>query len=158
MHPRKIRALLLAIALVASCSRPQPQPAPQKQDFLAADMDRAANPGDDFFQYANGNWLKKNPIPATESAWGIGNLVRDEIYVQLRTINENSAKANAVSGTDEQKIGDFWTTAMDDAKAEQLKLTPLKPELDRIDAIANTPDAINEAFALQRLGIDAFFG
>jgi putative endopeptidase len=155
---RPLRVLLLAAAIVAGCSKPQPQPAAPKQDFLVADMDTSVNPGDDFFQYANGGWLKKNPIPATESAWGIGNLVRDEIYVQLRTINENSAKANAAPGSDEQKIGDFWTTAMDEGKAEQLKLTPLKPELDRIDAIASTQDAINEAFALQRLGVDAFFG
>jgi putative endopeptidase len=158
--PRPLQLFLLATALISGCNKPQTQsqPAAPKQDFLVADMDPAINPGDDFFQYANGGWLKKNPIPATESAWGIGNLVRDEIYVQLRTINENSAKANAAGGTDEQKIGDFWTTAMDETKAEQLKLTPLKAELDRIDAIANTPDAINEAFALQRLGIDALFG
>jgi putative endopeptidase len=155
---RSLQVFMLVAALVAGCSKPQPQPAAPKQDFLITDMDTSVNPGDDFFQYANGGWLKKNPIPATESSWGIGNLVRDDLYVQLRTINENSAKANAAPGTDEQKIGDFWTTAMDEAKAEQLKLTPLKPELDRIDAIANTQDAINEAFALQRLGIDAFFG
>src|SRR5215475_7165782 len=157
MHPRKIRALLLAIALVASCSRPQPQPAPPTQDFLAPDLDTAANPGDDFFEYANGAWLKKNPIPATESAWGIGNVLHEEIYVQLRTINENAAKSSATPGTDEQKIGDFWTTAIDEGKAEQLRLMPLKAEFDHIDAISSTQDAINEAFALQPLGVDAFF-
>src|SRR5207237_1334501 len=54
--------------------------------------------------------------------------------------------------------GDFWTTAMNDAKADELGLKPLKPELDRIDAISTTQDAINEAFVLQRLGVEAFFG
>jgi putative endopeptidase len=157
---RLVRVFLLATALVASCNKPQPQAQPvvPKQDFLIPNMDTAVNPGDDFFQYANGGWLKKNPIPATESAWGISNLVRDDLFVQLKTINETSAKANNAPGTDEQKIADFWTTAMDEAKAEQLRLTPLKPELDRIDAIASTQDAIKEGFALQRLGIDAFFG
>src|SRR6516225_3432327 len=157
---RPLQLFLLATALISGCNKPQTQsqPAAPKQDFLVADMDPAINPGDDFFQYANGGWLKKNPIPATESSWGIGNVIHEEIYTQLRTINENAAKSNAAAGTDEQKIGDFWTTAMDEAKAEQLRLTPLKPELDRIDAITNTQDAINEAFALQRLGIDALFG
>ncbi|PWT83121.1 MAG: M13 family peptidase, partial [Acidobacteria bacterium] len=161
MH--RIRILLLALAIFAGCAKPQPAPqqtqqqAP-KQDFLAADIDTSVNPGDDFFDYANGAWLKKNPIPASESAWGVGNVVRDELYVQLRSINEAAAQKNGAPGTDEQKIGDFWTTAMDDAKADKLGLMPLKPELDRIDAIANTQDAINEAFAMQPLGVSAFFG
>ena len=153
---QRMRVFFAALVLVAGCSKPQP--AAPKQDFLAVNMDTSVNPGDDFFAYANGGWLKKNPIPATESSWGIGNLVRDDLYVQLKTINENSAKGNAGAGTDEQKIGDFWTTAMDENKANQLRLSPLKAELDRIDAVNTTQDAINEAFALQRLGIDAFFG
>ncbi len=156
---RSIGALWLAVAIVAGCSKPaQQQTAAPKQDILVADMDTSVNPGDDFFAYANGGWLKRNPIPASESAWGIGNVVRDELYEQLRTINETAAKKNGAAGTDEQKIGDFWTTAMDEAKADQSGLTPLKPELDRISAIMNTQDAIKEAFALQPLGIDAFFG
>src|SRR5579884_234750 len=124
------RLILIAILFVAACSKPAP-----RQDFLAANMDTSVNPGDDFFEYANGGWLKKNPIPATESSWGIGNLVRDDLYVQLKSISENSAKANAAAGTDEQKIGDFWATAMDENKADQLRLSPLKAELDRIDAV-----------------------
>jgi putative endopeptidase len=153
------RLLLLCVAaLIAGCAKPQPQAVAARPDILVADMDTSINPGDDFFAYANGGWLKRNPIPASESAWGIGNVVRDELYEQLRTISESAAKKNAAPGTDEQKIGDFWTTAMDEAKADQLGLMPLKPELDRISAIMTTQDAIKEAFVLQRLGIDALFG
>jgi len=133
------------------------QQAAPKQDFLIANMDTSVNPGDDFFSYANGGWIKKNPIPASESAWGIGNLVREELYVQLRTIDEAAAQKKATPGTDEQKIGDFWTTAMDEAKAEQQRVMPLKAELDRIDKIANAQDALNAGFALQPVGVDAFF-
>jgi putative endopeptidase len=157
---RKFKALCLAVLILAACARQKPaeNPAPPKPDVLITDMDTSVSPGDDFFQYANGGWLKRNPIPASESAWGIGNVVRDDIYAQLRTIDETAAKQNAAPGTDEQKIGDFWVTAMDEAKADQLRLMPLKAELDRIDAIATPQDAINEAFALQRIGIDGFFG
>jgi putative endopeptidase len=157
---RWLCSVSLALAIIAGCNKPAQQPAAAKpkSDVLVADMDPSVNPGDDFFAYANGGWLKRNPIPASESGWGIGNVVRDEVYDQLRTISESAAKKNAAPGTDEQKIGDFWTTAMDEAKADQLGLMPLKPELDRIGAIMNTQDAINEAFVLQRLGIDAFFG
>src|SRR5262249_27483526 len=103
-------------------------PAAPKEDFLRANMDTSVNPGDDFFQYANGGWLKRNPIPASEPAWGIGNLVREELYTQLRSINEIAAGKKAAAGTDEQKIGDFWTTAIDEKKAEDLGLKPLKSE------------------------------
>ena len=84
---RSIGVLWLAFAIVAGCSKPAPQQtAAPKQDILVADMDTSVNPGDDFFAYANGGWLKRNPIPASESAWGIGNVVRDELY-------DNSARS-----------------------------------------------------------------
>ncbi len=63
-----------------------------RQDFLRANMDVTINPGDDFFTYANGAWLKAHPIPASEAGWGIGNVVREELYVNLRKINEDSLK------------------------------------------------------------------
>jgi putative endopeptidase len=153
-------ALLVILVSLAGCNSNSTGAAPStpKADFLAANMDRSVNPGDDFFAYANGAWLKAHPIPASESGWGIGNVVREELYVNLRKINEDAAKANAATGTDQQKIGDFWTTAMDEAKADQLGVTPLKAELDRIDAIKTPKDAIDVAFALRPLGVSAFFG
>src|ERR1700730_7319493 len=157
----KFSKTLLAPFLLAGCKQTQPKPSAStpspKQDILVADMDTSVNPGDDFFRYANGGWLNRNPIPASEAAWGIGNLVREELYLQLRTINETAVHKKASPGTDEQKIGDFWTTAMNEAKGDELGLKPLKPELDRIDAIGTTEDAIRMAFALQRLGVHAFF-
>lgn len=148
---------LLFAACQAGTQKQTVQPAQPTQDFLIANVDTSVNPGDDFFSYANGGWIRKNPIPASESAWGIGNLVREELYVQLRTIDEAAAQKKAAPGTDEQKIGDFWTTAMDEAKAEQQRVMPLKAELDRLDGIANAQDALNVGFALQPLGVDVFF-
>src|SRR5256885_2279701 len=113
---RLFNILIMTLAFAAGCSQTQPQPpatkAAPREDILVVNMDTTVNPGDDFFTYANGGWLKRNPIPASESAWGIGNLVRDELYVQLRTIDEAAAQKKAPPGSDEQKIGDFWTTAM----------------------------------------------
>src|SRR5690242_17025526 len=110
---------MLAAALTAACgsSAPPPAQAPTPPpDPVAANRDLSVNPGDDFFTYANGAWLKAHPIPASESSWGIGNAVQEEIYARLRTISEDSAKAAAAAGSDQQKIGDFWATAMDEAK------------------------------------------
>jgi putative endopeptidase len=88
---------------------------------------------------------------------GIGNVVQEEIYASLRKINEDAAKAGAVAGTDQRKIGDFWATAMDEAKANREGLTPLKAELDSIEAIATVRDVLDVAFALHQLGVDVLF-
>jgi len=125
-------------------------------DILAANLDRSVDPGQDFFDYANGGWLARNPIPASESGWGIGNLVDEELYIKLRTINEQAAQAHAPAGSDEQKVGDFWTTAMDEAKADRVGITPLNAELALIDAIKTVPEAIDVSFALRPVGMEAF--
>jgi putative endopeptidase len=153
-------AFMAAIFLLASCGK-TPNPVSNathpREDFLGANMDFTVTPGDDFFTYANGAWLKAHPIPASEAGWGIGNVVREELYLNLRKINEESAKANAAAGTDRQRIGDFWSTAMDSEKAERLGTGPLKAELDRIASIRNVGEAIDVAFSLQPLGVGAFF-
>ena len=126
-------------------------------DFLQADLDTSVDPGVDFFQYANGGWLARNPIPASESSWGIGNVVNEQLYVSLRSINEKSAQSAQENGSDQQKIGDFWATAMDTAQADRLGGHPLDAELARIAAVRNVRDALDVAFRDQTLGFNSFF-
>ena len=129
-----------------------------KPDVVAANVDVSVNPGDDFFNYANGAWLKAHPIPASEANWGIGRAVQDELYAKLRKISEDSAvQKDAAPGSDAQKIGDFWAMAMDEALAEHNGLTPLKAQLAQIDAVKDAASALDVAFALQPLGVGAFF-
>ncbi|AXK72141.1 M13 family peptidase [Lysobacter sp. TY2-98] len=127
------------------------------QDFLAAHLDTSVDPGVDFFQYANGGWLKAHPIPKSESSWGIGNEVDDELYARLRTISESAAKTGGDAGSDTQKIGDFWATAMDTAKADQLGVRPLDTELARIDAIRSSKDVLDTVFAFKPIGVSSLF-
>src|SRR5882724_6240484 len=127
--------LLSAIMLLAACQDQQNAPAPAKLDFLAADIDTTVSPGQDFFAYANGGWSKRTTIPPEESAWGIGYMVQEDIYSRLRTINEKAQAENAAKGTISQKIGDFWSSGMDSAGIDKLKLQPLQPEFDKINAI-----------------------
>jgi putative endopeptidase len=136
----------------------QPAIATPQQDFISANIDPTIQPGDDFFQYANGGWFKRNPLPPTESAVGIDLLVREQLYVTLRDLHENAAKAGRPAGSDEQKIGDFWRTALDVDRARKLGAAPLKRELARIDAVKTRGQAIDAAFALQPLGVGALFG
>ena len=63
-----------------------------KPDVLAANLDTTVNPADDFFQYANGGWLKRNPIPSDEGGWGLFQVIPDETLKRLRGINEEVAK------------------------------------------------------------------
>ena len=153
-----VLSILASLPLACSSGAGGTTTEPASGDFLAADMDRSVDPGVDFFEYANGAWLGRNPIPASESSWGIGNVVQEQLYLNLRRINEQSAAGTNPVGSDQQKIGDFWTTAMDTAKAERLGIHPLDAELARIDAVRNSSEALDAAFAMQPLGVDAFFG
>jgi len=159
------RFAFAAVAAIAACSpavtttnsASSTASSPASGDFLAANLDTSVSPAVDFFQYANGGWLKKHPIPASEAAWGIGNEVREQLYVNLRKINEQSAASAAAQGSDAQKIGDFWATAMDTVKLEQQGIHPLDSELARIDAIRTPNDAIDVAFAEGPLQVGPFF-
>src|SRR6476469_8548286 len=112
-----LRIALLATGLVSSVGALAATPS---TDFLASHLDTSVDPGVDFFQYANGGWLKAHPIPASEAGWGIGNEVDDELYARLRGISESAAAQKAAPGSDQQKIGDFWATATDVAQADRL--------------------------------------
>jgi putative endopeptidase len=127
-------------------------------DILAANLDWSVDQAVDFFTYANGGWLKSHPIPPSEANWGIGKVVQEELYDRLKHINEAAAAAKAAKGSDTQKIGDFWATAMDTNKATRLGLEPLRAELARIDAVRTLDDAVNVSIALRPVGIHPFFG
>jgi putative endopeptidase len=147
----------IALALMSAQAMAQPPASPAYRDFLEANLDTTVAPGEDFFSYANGGWLRKNPIPPTETSWGIFQLVRDQLQDTLRDINMSAAAASAPEGSDERKIGDFWATAMDTEKASRLGIAPLQSELARIDRVKDLHQAIDAAFALRPLQVDLFF-
>lgn len=130
---------------------------PSKPDVLASHLDTTVSPADDFFDYAHGSWIKSNPIPAEMSSWGIGNLVIEENLSRLRSISERSAAAKAKEGTVEQKIGDYWMVAMDSAKIEAEGLQPLKPWLDRINAIGDISSLLSTVAELKQIGSYTLF-
>jgi len=146
------RLLPLALAAAIASSAFPAEVAAPREDILRSNVDPATSPRADFFQYANGGWLAKNPIPPSESGWGIGDLVDEETYARIRKINEDAAASHSASGTDARKIGDFWTTGMDEARADELGVAPIAAELDRIDAVRDLPGAIEAAMAEEPLG------
>jgi putative endopeptidase len=124
-------AALLAAAALAGAA--QPQPPDPGLDF--AGIDRAVRPGDDFFLYANGSWLKTAEIPADRSSWG-----PDEKLAELTDERNAELIRNATGaalGSEARRVGDYYASFMDEAAIEQLGLKPLAPGLARIDAIAD---------------------
>ena len=145
----------LACIVFFSCSQPEQKQA--SSDFLAANLDTTVSPAEDFFQYANGGWIKKSTIPLFESAWGIGNLVQEEIYKRLLKVNQEAATANAAEGTITQKIGDFWTSGMDSADIEKKGLSPLQADLDAIGQIRSVDDIISITARFHNKGLRSVF-
>lgn len=126
-------------------------------DILATHMDTTVHPGDDFFEYANGGWIKKNPIPPSENGWGIFNLVADEIYQKIRKISEDASSVNAAAGTPSQQIGDFFFAGMDSAHIETEDLNPLKSDLEKINNAKTIDDIMDMVTSMQKNGASPLY-
>jgi putative endopeptidase len=142
-------ALLAFVATACNTSK--------QRDILADNIDTTINPADDFFAYANGFWLKHNPIPGDETSWGIGQLVNEEIYSRKLKINEAAAAKSNAKGIDQQ-IGDFWKAAMDTVAIEKQGLSPLQAELTAIQNTTDLPSLLNQAAKMHAYGVGVFFG
>ena len=139
----------------------QPVAAPAKTLGSGVEMahfDATVRPQDDFYRHVNGAWLKNTPIPADKASYGGFTQLRDDSEAKLRAIIEESAnKPNKTAGTDEQKVGDFYASFMDEAKLETLGLKPLEAELARIDAIKSTAEIPALMAHRFRMGINTPF-
>ncbi|WP_288378352.1 M13 family metallopeptidase [uncultured Massilia sp.] len=114
---------------------------------------------DDFFEYLNGKWLKTVEIPADKSSWGAFHKLHDDTQPQLRSIIERSAAVKgARAGSEEQLIGDFFASYMDEARLEQLGIAPLKGELAKIDAIKDKAELPAMFAQLGKIGVNSPFG
>ena len=114
---------------------------------------------DDFFEYLNGKWLKTVEIPADKSSWGAFHKLHDDTQPQLRAIIEQSAAAKGTrAGSEEQLIGDFFASYMDEARLEQLGISPLKGELAKIAAIKDKSELPAVFAHMGKLGVNSPFG
>ncbi|MFE3871244.1 M13 family metallopeptidase [Flavobacterium sp. ZS1P70] len=103
-------------------------------------MDTSVRPGDNFDAYVNGTWVKNTKIPADKPSYGIGYIVHDKSQEDVKAIIENAAKGGFADGSNEQKIGDFYSTFMDTITRDRIGIAPLLPEFNKIDAISNYSD------------------
>lgn len=152
-----VLALSVITISIVSCNSKSKTGSKNADDVLAVNLDTTVSPGEDFFQYANGGWINKNQIPAEQAAWGIGNLVIEENLKRLREISEKAAESNAAKGSPEQKIGDFWSMAMDSAKIETDGVKPLQPWLDKVNAISDVKSLLATVAELKKIGSSTLF-
>ena len=152
---KKFIGVLAAASMFAACNQPTNKEA-AKEDILRAHIDTSVMPGEDFFSYANGTWIKNNPIPADETAYGIGELVQKELYAKLRKINDD-ALAKAEKSGPGQQIGDFWFSAMDTIGIEKNGVEPLRDELNKIAAMKSREDIMMQAVHMHSYGANVFF-
>ncbi len=127
----------IALAICAGAGASDGDFGPWGFDLTARDL--SVKPGDDFFHYANGAWLKRIEIPADRSNWGMHAALAERTMVQLRTIMEDAAKADPA--TVEGKVGAYYAAFMDEATVEQRGAAPLRSALDAVKA-ASTREAL----------------
>src|SRR5215471_15842018 len=104
-----------------------------------AGMDKSVNPGDAFYEYVNGGWLKATEIPADKSRYGIFTMLSDETRKRTVAIIQESANGGASATEEARKIGDYYSSFIDEAGIEAKGISPLKPQLDSISGISDRP-------------------
>ena len=129
----------------------------QSKAFDPANMNTAVDACTDFFEYANGGWLKKTEIPASEARWGTFNVLADRNNAMVKEVLDKAVKSNAKAGTNERLIGDYYATCMDEAAIDRAGFDPVKPYLARIDAIKTPDDASRTIAYLHDHGFPAIF-
>jgi predicted metalloendopeptidase len=140
IRPRS--SLVLAAALIALAAPAGAQTSPAETAVAqraggvdVAGMDRSVAPGDDFFRYANGTWVKTTEIPADRSSYGAGEVLTELTDRRTADLIKEAAAGKAAPGSDLRKIGDFYTSFMDSSAIDAAGLRPLQPTLDSIARI-----------------------
>ena len=139
---RKIQKYLTT-AVVALCMVAYTPPGTKIKFIDAANMDLNVKPGDNFYLYVNGNWIKNNPVPASKTRWGSFDLLREQSSHRIQGILEEAAAAPSASRIN-QMVGDFYLSGIDSGTLEKLGYDPIKTDLQRIDSITTISGLLNE--------------
>ena len=147
---RFLTALVVIMSIYASAMA-------QSSGFNVSNMDRSVDACDDFFQYANGSWVKNTQIPPSQSRWGSFNILAENNREVLRSILEDAAKQKAPKGSDTQLIGDYYASCMDEPAIEKAGTTPLAPYLKQIAKIKTNKDLPASIAWMHKNGVPALF-
>ncbi len=130
----------------------------KEKAFDPESMNLSVKPGDDFYEYAEGDWIKNHPVPPDKSRYGEFAIVEDRTYDRVKGILESAASnTSAPYGSLEQKIGEFYNMGMDNATLEKQHLDPIKGELKMIDNISSDSDLQSVSTQMMEYSLDPFF-
>jgi putative endopeptidase len=127
---------LIVLGTISSSSQTSPPSGSAVKAVDVAAMDRSVAPGDDFYTYVNGAWLRATPIPPDKARYGIGTILSDATRKHTVALIQEAA-ARSSQSEDARKIGEFYSSFMDEAGIEAKGIAPLKPQLDMIASLAD---------------------
>src|SRR5215470_2402291 len=153
------KTVLLALLLLSTLACvAQSSDKPKSAEGFSIDyIDKAADPCVDFYQYACGNWLKTTEIPSDQPEWVSFTEIYERNLITLRGILETAAAKKDNRSAVEQKIGDFYGACVDEKTVDSKGIDPLKPEVDRIRAVADKTAMMDEIAHLHLIGPNPLF-
>ncbi|MBI2516204.1 MAG: M13 family metallopeptidase [Opitutae bacterium] len=156
-YPRSLLPMLCLCAAAWPLLRAAEPAKPVAPRFSAANMDPTVDPRVDFAHYAFGNWQKNNPVPVDKSRWGAFNELDQFNQSALRGLLEAAAARPHEPGSVEQKVGDFYATAMDTKAIAAAGIQPVQADLARVAAIVSPEDLAHTLAYLHNSGVGGFF-
>jgi endothelin-converting enzyme len=155
--PRRTVIVALALASLAAAAA-EPAPVPLASGIDMTTMDRNVRPQDDLFRYVNGTWLANTPFPAEYSSAGINIMLFEKAQEDVHAILLEAAAAGDTAAADMRRLGDMYTSFMDEKRVEERGVAPLAPLFAEIAAI-DGPQALARFFGrAQGIGIDVPMG
>lgn len=130
----------------------------ERTSISAEYMDKTIRPQDDFFQFSNGTWCKENPVPSVESRWGSFNELDKRNKEILLEILKTSTQKNGALGTQEQILGDFFTSYTDMEMRNKQGLEPLKAKLTQLDQLKSREEIARTIAEQHKVGMRSLFG
>jgi len=159
----RLICMFAALSIAASQAQTQPAGAPGEaqpkpiKSFDVSLLDRGVDPCTDFYRFACGGWMERNPIPPDQAVWGRFNELAENNLVIDRKILEKAAAERPNRDANDQKIGDYYASCMDETAIEKKGLDPLRPELDRIAGLQSKAELPGYLAHAHRIGSNAFF-
>jgi putative endopeptidase len=156
----KLAGATVALAALTVTAQPLAPfgPEPPVPAFSISYMDRSINPAVDFYSFANGQWVKDNPVPADKARWGGFIQLAERNSYLIHALLEDAAASDSPEGTPRREAGDFYVSAMDTNRLEKLRFKPISADLKRIDRVQSTDDLFRLLARFHDEGVGGIFG